>query len=71
MIEVSPAEAKPVERAVEARPVDDALGSMVRCLTFARTYIISGEYLLLYMSFNSTFTVFMSNFCFSSFTILQ
>uniref|UniRef100_A0A1B6CIZ4 Uncharacterized protein n=1 Tax=Clastoptera arizonana TaxID=38151 RepID=A0A1B6CIZ4_9HEMI len=37
----SPAEAKPVERAVEARPVDDALGSMVRCLTFVRTYIIS------------------------------
>ncbi|KAG8310202.1 Lethal(2) giant larvae protein 1 [Homalodisca vitripennis] len=37
----TPLEAKPVERAVEARPVDDALGSMVRCLTFARTYIIS------------------------------
>uniref|UniRef100_A0A1B6LPM2 Uncharacterized protein n=1 Tax=Graphocephala atropunctata TaxID=36148 RepID=A0A1B6LPM2_9HEMI len=37
----SPLEAKPVERAVEARPVDDALGSMVRCLSFARTYIIS------------------------------
>ncbi|XP_054281586.1 lethal(2) giant larvae protein homolog 1-like isoform X1 [Macrosteles quadrilineatus] len=37
----TPAEAKPVERAVEARPVDDALGSMVRCLTFAKTYIIS------------------------------
>uniref|UniRef100_A0A0V0G3S9 Putative tomosyn n=1 Tax=Triatoma dimidiata TaxID=72491 RepID=A0A0V0G3S9_TRIDM len=34
-------ETKPVERAIEARPVDDALGSMVRCLTFARTYIIS------------------------------
>ncbi|KAL1117405.1 hypothetical protein AAG570_004731 [Ranatra chinensis] len=37
----SDVETKPVERAVEARPVDDALGSMVRCLTFARTYIIS------------------------------
>lgn len=37
----SPAEAKPIERAVEARPVDDSLGSMVRCLSFARTYIIS------------------------------
>ncbi|CAA9999679.1 unnamed protein product [Nesidiocoris tenuis] len=34
-------EAKPVERAIEARPVDDGLGSMVRCLTFARTYLIS------------------------------
>ncbi|XP_014241063.1 protein lethal(2) giant larvae isoform X2 [Cimex lectularius] len=34
-------ETKPVERAIEARPVDDTLGSMVRCLTFARTYIIS------------------------------
>ncbi|XP_058798890.1 lethal(2) giant larvae protein homolog 1 isoform X2 [Phymastichus coffea] len=32
---------KPVERQVEARPVDDALGSMVRCLYFARSYIIS------------------------------
>lgn len=34
-------ELKPVERQVEARPVDDALGSMVRCLYFARSYIIS------------------------------
>ncbi|XP_014234240.1 lethal(2) giant larvae protein homolog 1 isoform X2 [Trichogramma pretiosum] len=32
---------KPVERQIEARPVDDALGSMVRCLYFARSYIIS------------------------------
>ncbi|KAG5334725.1 L2GL protein, partial [Acromyrmex charruanus] len=37
----SPTELKPVERQVEARPVDDALGSMVRCLYFARSYIIS------------------------------
>ncbi|XP_011873391.1 PREDICTED: lethal(2) giant larvae protein homolog 1 isoform X2 [Vollenhovia emeryi] len=37
----SPTEVKPVERQVEARPVDDALGSMVRCLYFARSYIIS------------------------------
>ncbi|XP_012234914.1 lethal(2) giant larvae protein homolog 1 isoform X1 [Linepithema humile] len=36
-----PVELKPVERQVEARPVDDALGSMVRCLYFARSYIIS------------------------------
>ncbi|XP_018338210.1 PREDICTED: lethal(2) giant larvae protein homolog 1 isoform X4 [Trachymyrmex septentrionalis] len=37
----SSTELKPVERQVEARPVDDALGSMVRCLYFARSYIIS------------------------------
>ncbi|XP_051174479.1 lethal(2) giant larvae protein homolog 1 isoform X1 [Leptopilina boulardi] len=41
-VELSPGEAiKSVERQVEARPVDDALGSMVRCLYFARSYIIS------------------------------
>ncbi|CAK9802757.1 Lethal(2) giant larvae protein [Anthophora plagiata] len=39
--DLSPVEIKPVERQVEARPVDDALGSMVRCLYFARSYIIS------------------------------
>ncbi|XP_076225397.1 LLGL domain-containing protein l(2)gl isoform X2 [Nomia melanderi] len=39
--ELSPVELKSVERQVEARPVDDALGSMVRCLYFARSYIIS------------------------------
>ncbi|XP_072742817.1 lethal(2) giant larvae protein homolog 1 isoform X5 [Anoplolepis gracilipes] len=40
--DLSPAvELKPVERQVEARPVDDAQGSMVRCLYFARSYIIS------------------------------
>ncbi|XP_050447248.1 lethal(2) giant larvae protein homolog 1 isoform X5 [Cataglyphis hispanica] len=40
--DLSPAvELKPIERQVEARPVDDALGSMVRCLYFARSYIIS------------------------------
>ncbi|XP_012269374.2 lethal(2) giant larvae protein homolog 1 isoform X3 [Athalia rosae] len=39
--DISSAEAKPVERQIEARPVDDSLGSMVRCLYFARSYIIS------------------------------
>ncbi|XP_015429859.1 PREDICTED: lethal(2) giant larvae protein homolog 1 isoform X2 [Dufourea novaeangliae] len=39
--DLSPVELKPVERQVEARPVDDTLGSMVRCLYFARSYIIS------------------------------
>jgi lethal(2) giant larvae protein len=41
---VSPLEAKPVERQVEARPVDDSLGSMVRCLYFAKTFLITGMY---------------------------
>lgn len=39
---ISPIETKPVERQVEARPVDDSLGSMVRCLYFAKTSLISG-----------------------------
>nr|CAD7457896.1 unnamed protein product [Timema tahoe] len=38
---ISPIEAKPVERQIEARPVDDSLGSMVRCLFFTKTFIIS------------------------------
>ncbi|GLV32955.1 lethal (2) giant larvae [Carabus blaptoides fortunei] len=37
----NPLEAKPVERQIEARPVDDALGSMVRCLYFARSFLVS------------------------------
>ena len=41
--DLSPVELKPVERQVEARPVDDVLGSMVRCLYFARSYIISSK----------------------------
>jgi lethal(2) giant larvae protein len=39
---LSPMEARPVERAIEARPVDDALGSMVRCLSFTKTFIVTG-----------------------------
>ncbi|KAK0172994.1 hypothetical protein PV328_006251 [Microctonus aethiopoides] len=39
--ELSPVDVKPIERQVEARPVDDALGSMVRSLYFARSFIIS------------------------------
>ncbi|KAE8741158.1 hypothetical protein FOCC_FOCC013321 [Frankliniella occidentalis] len=34
-------EPKPIERQVEARPVDDSQGSMVRCVYLARTYIVS------------------------------
>lgn len=34
-----PAETRPVERQIEARQVDDGMGSMIRCLTFAQTYI--------------------------------
>lgn len=37
-------EPKPVERQVEARPVDDSQGSMVRCVYFARTYIVSVQH---------------------------
>ncbi|XP_055916623.1 lethal(2) giant larvae protein [Eupeodes corollae] len=32
-------DARPVERQVEARSPDDGMGSMVRCLVFAKTYI--------------------------------
>lgn len=39
----SPLEAKPVERQIEARAVDDAMGSIVRCLYFARTFLINGN----------------------------
>nr|UYR00238.1 lethal(2) giant larvae protein [Plectrocnemia conspersa] len=38
---VNPLEAKPVERQIEARPVDDSNGSMVRCLYFAKSYLIN------------------------------
>ncbi|XP_028043752.1 lethal(2) giant larvae protein isoform X3 [Bombyx mandarina] len=37
------AEIKPIERAVEARSTDDAYGSMVRCLYFARTFLINTQ----------------------------
>ncbi|XP_043070376.1 lethal(2) giant larvae protein isoform X2 [Drosophila grimshawi] len=32
-------EARPVERQIEARCTDDGMGSMVRCLVFAKTYV--------------------------------
>lgn len=38
-----PAETRPIERQIEARAVDDGMGSMVRCLTFAQTYITNSE----------------------------
>ncbi|XP_072932199.1 lethal(2) giant larvae protein homolog 1 isoform X2 [Epargyreus clarus] len=37
------ADVKPIERAVEARSTDDAFGSMVRCLYFARTFLINTQ----------------------------
>lgn len=37
----NPLEAKPVERQIEARPADDSMGSFVRCLYFARTFLVS------------------------------
>ena len=40
-------ESRPLERAVEARTgSEDGLGSMVRCLHFAHTFIANREYLL-------------------------
>lgn len=46
-------EARPVERAIEARPVDDALGSMVRCLSFTKTFIVTGiSYIKLFTNVN-------------------
>lgn len=38
-----PAETRPVERQIEARVIDDGMGSMIRCLTFAQTYITNGN----------------------------
>ncbi|XP_061377148.1 lethal(2) giant larvae protein homolog 1 isoform X1 [Danaus plexippus] len=37
------ADVKPIERAVEARSTDDAFGTMVRCLYFARTFLVSTQ----------------------------
>uniref|UniRef100_T1IK87 Uncharacterized protein n=1 Tax=Strigamia maritima TaxID=126957 RepID=T1IK87_STRMM len=37
----SPPDAKPVERSIEARSVDDTLGSMVRCLYLAQSFLVS------------------------------
>lgn len=42
----SPLDAKPVERQIEARPVEDSVGSFVRCLHFARTFLINGKFTL-------------------------
>lgn len=39
------ADVKPIERAVEARSTDDAFGTMVRCLYFARTFLVSSKYM--------------------------
>lgn len=36
-----PAEIRPVERQIEARNLDDGMGSMVRCLLMAKTFVIS------------------------------
>ncbi|XP_044758533.1 lethal(2) giant larvae protein isoform X2 [Coccinella septempunctata] len=36
-------ETKPVERQIEARPADEPMGSFVRCLYFARTFLINSQ----------------------------
>ncbi|KAL0279473.1 UNVERIFIED_CONTAM: hypothetical protein PYX00_001022 [Menopon gallinae] len=38
------AETRPVERQIEARPVDDSLGSMVRCVHIATTFLVSPQH---------------------------
>lgn len=40
----TPAETRPVERQIEARAVDDGMGSMVRCLTFAQTFLTNQQH---------------------------
>ncbi|XP_058450034.1 lethal(2) giant larvae protein [Malaya genurostris] len=40
----TPAETRPIERQIEARPVDDGMGSMVRCLTFAQTFVTNQQH---------------------------
>lgn len=40
----TPAETRPVERQIEARPVDDGMGSMVRCLAFGQTYVTNQQH---------------------------
>lgn len=37
-------ETRPIERQIEARPVDDGMNSLVRCLTFAQTFIANSTY---------------------------
>lgn len=41
-------ETRPIERQVEARAIDDGMGSMVRCLTFAQTYLINNSNYILF-----------------------
>lgn len=36
-------ETRPIERQIEARPVDDGMNSLVRCLTFAQTFITNSK----------------------------
>lgn len=38
---VNPLDPKPVERQIEAHPADDSMGSFIRCLYFARTFLVS------------------------------
>lgn len=39
---ISPLDARPIERAIEAKPVDNSLGSMVKCLHFYNTNVVHG-----------------------------
>lgn len=42
------AETRPIERQIEARPVDDGMNSLVRCLTFAQTFITNSMFFYYY-----------------------
>lgn len=59
--ELNPADIKPVERQVEARPIDDAMGSMVRCMYFAKSYIINSKSeLQSFNAYSKTFFFFLT-----------
>lgn len=59
-------ETRPVERQIEARPADDAMGSMVRCLTLAQTFISNGNHWPCFLIRDSRFQI---NFLFSSISL--
>lgn len=59
-------ETRPVERQIEARPADDAMGSMVRCLTLAQTFISNGNHWPCFLIRDSRFQIIFIDFLFSS-----
>lgn len=41
---ISPLDARPIERAIEAKTADNSLGSMVKCLHFYNTNVVHGKF---------------------------